>query len=143
MSTRCKPSRSRRKPTSRSGCVAPREKPIAANKGQARRAFYLIAPTIALLALVVGYPIVKAIYQSFLTDPGLNKVTGIFDQGGAWNGITNYKHWLLEQCPTTDGIGHCPTGTLGLAVLRVGPGHGAASPSSRSHSKRRSAWASP
>jgi multiple sugar transport system permease protein len=62
---------------------------------------------------VVGYPIVKAIYQSFLTDPGLNKVTGIFDQGGAWNGITNYKHWLLEQCPTTGGMAHCPTGTYG------------------------------
>jgi multiple sugar transport system permease protein len=91
----------------------PGKKPTPANKGQARRAFYLIAPTIALLALVVGYPIVKAIYQSLLTDPGLNKVTGIFDQGGAWNGITNYKHWLLEQCPTTGGIGHCPTGTLG------------------------------
>lgn len=91
----------------------PARKPIAANKGQARRAFYLIAPTIALLALVVGYPIVKAIYQSFLTDPGLNKVTGIFDQGGAWNGITNYKHWLLQQCPTTGGVAHCPTGTLG------------------------------
>jgi ABC-type sugar transport system permease subunit len=89
------------------------KKPVPANKGQARRAFYLIAPTIALLTLVVGYPVVKAIYQSFLTDPGLDKTTGIFDQGGAWNGITNYKHWLLEQCATTNGVSHCPTGTLG------------------------------
>jgi len=89
-------------------------KPIPANKGQARRAFYLIAPTIALLGLIVGYPIVKAIYQSFLTDPGLNKTTGIFDQGGAFNGIVNYKHWLLQQCATASGgTEHCPTGTLG------------------------------
>ena len=93
--------------------ASPARKPVPANKGQARRAFYLIAPTIALLALVVGYPIVKAIYQSFLTDPGLNKVTGSVDQGGAWNGITNYKHWLLQQCATTNGFAHCPTGTLG------------------------------
>ncbi len=40
----------------------------------------LIAPTIILLGLVVGYPIVKAIYQSFLTDKGLTP-TGFFDAG--------------------------------------------------------------
>src|SRR5215475_158788 len=87
-------------------------KPAAANKGQARRAFYLIAPTIVLLGLIVGYPIVKAIYQSLLTDPGIKN--GFFDQGGAWNGIVNYKHWLLQQCATPGGgTEHCPTGTLG------------------------------
>ncbi len=92
----------------------PERKPTPANKGQAKLAFYLITPTIVLLGLVVGYPIVKAIYQSFLTDPGLNKATGIFDQGGEWNGITNYKHWLLQQCATSaGGTTHCPTGTLG------------------------------
>jgi ABC-type sugar transport system permease subunit len=81
--------------------------------GDSRRAFALIAPTIALLVLIVGYPVVKAIYQSFLTDPGLSKATGMFDQGGAWNGITNYKHWLLQQCPAGSGTGACPSGTLG------------------------------
>jgi multiple sugar transport system permease protein len=87
-------------------------KPAAANKGQARRAFILIAPTIALLGLIVGYPVVKAIYQSLLTDPGLSN--GFFNQGGAWAGITNYKHWLLQQCATPGGGTElCPTGTLG------------------------------
>src|SRR5262245_30211213 len=87
-------------------------KPAAANKGQARRAFMLIAPTIALLGLIVGYPVVKAIYQSLLTDPGINQSTGFFDQGGAWNGIANYKHWLLQQCPAPNGgTVHCVTGT--------------------------------
>jgi multiple sugar transport system permease protein len=82
--------------------------------GEGRLAFYLIAPTIILLALVVGYPIVKAIYQSFLTDQGLDKATGFFNQGGEWNGITNYKHWLLQQCPTAGGgTAKCPPGTLG------------------------------
>ena len=81
--------------------------------GEGRLAIMLIAPTIILLGLVVGYPIVKAIYQSFLTDSGLTS-TGFFDAGNKWNGLTNYKYWLLEQCPTTTGgTEHCPPGTLG------------------------------
>jgi multiple sugar transport system permease protein len=84
------------------------------NPGESRLAFTLIAPTIVLLALIVGYPIVKAIYQSFLTDPGLDAATGLFNEGNAWNGITNYTHWLLQQCATTDGgTASCPQGTLG------------------------------
>jgi ABC-type sugar transport system permease subunit len=81
--------------------------------GEGRLAFFLIAPTIILLGLVVGYPIVKAIYQSFLTDQGLNSA-GFFDQGNKWTGLTNYKYWLLEQCPTTTGgTQTCPPGTFG------------------------------
>src|SRR5215207_2904365 len=84
------------------------------NPGEARLAFMLIAPTIVLLALVVGYPVLKAIYQSFLTDPGLDQATGLFNEGNAWNGITNYTHWLLQRCATpTGGTEPCPQGTLG------------------------------
>jgi ABC-type sugar transport system permease subunit len=86
----------------------------AAHRGETRLAFYLIAPTILLLALIVGYPIVKAIYQSFLTDPGLDPATGLFNTGNAWNGIHNYTHWLFQQCPTAGGgTEKCPKGTLG------------------------------
>jgi len=86
----------------------------AINPGESRLAFTLIAPTIALLALIVGYPIIKAIYQSFLTDPGLDSATGLFNAGNAWNGITNYTHWLFQQCATADGgTSSCPSGTLG------------------------------
>jgi ABC-type sugar transport system permease subunit len=82
--------------------------------GEGRLALFLIAPTIILLGIVVGYPIVKAIYQSFLTDPGLDKSTGFFNAGGSWNGVTNYKYWLLEQCPKAGGgTETCPPGTLG------------------------------
>jgi ABC-type sugar transport system permease subunit len=84
------------------------------NPGESRLAFMLIAPTILLLALVVGYPIIKAIYQSFLTDPGLDSATGLFNAGNAWNGIHNYSHWLLQQCATAGGgTEACPKGTLG------------------------------
>jgi ABC-type sugar transport system permease subunit len=86
----------------------------AINRGESRLAFMLIAPTILLLALIVGYPIIKAIYQSFLTDPGLDSATGLFNQGNAWNGFTNYTHWLLQQCATAGGgTSSCPQGTLG------------------------------
>jgi ABC-type sugar transport system permease subunit len=82
--------------------------------GESRLAFMLVAPTIALLGLIVGYPIVKAIYSSFLTDSGLDKTTGFFNQGNKWTGLTNYKHWLLQQCPAPGGkTASCPTGTLG------------------------------
>jgi len=91
-----------------------RKRNKAIRTGEGRLAWMLVAPTIVLLALVVGYPIVKAIYQSFLTDPGLDKSTGFFNQGGAWTGLTNYKHWLLEQCPKQGGgTESCPKGTLG------------------------------
>jgi len=93
-----------------------RRKNRAANirPGEQRLAWTLIAPTIALLVLVVGYPILKAIYQSFLTDPGLDAATGLFNEGNAWNGLTNYTHWLLQRCATPDGgTTACPQGTLG------------------------------
>jgi multiple sugar transport system permease protein len=86
----------------------------AINPGETRLALTLIAPTIALLLLIVGYPVAKAIYQSFLTDPGLDSATGLFNEGNAWNGITNYRHWLLQQCATSGGgTSACPSGTLG------------------------------
>ena len=84
------------------------------NPGESRRAWTLILPAILLLALIVGYPVLKAIYQSFLTDPGLDKATGLFNAGNAWNGVTNYTHWLFERCPVAGGgTQGCPSGTLG------------------------------
>jgi ABC-type sugar transport system permease subunit len=84
------------------------------SSGEGRLALALIAPTLALLALVVGYPIIKAVYQSLLTDQGLNNATGFFDQGNKWNGVGNYKYWLLQQCPKAGGgTETCPTGLLG------------------------------
>lgn len=85
------------------------------NDGQGRLAAILLAPTLLFLTIVVGYPVLKAIYSSFLTDGGqINPSTGQFDQGGAWNGITAYKHWLLQQCPIGTGkFGACPQGNIG------------------------------
>lgn len=82
--------------------------------GEGRLAFILVAPTVILLALVVGYPVVKGIYQSFQSEPGLDPATGFFSNSSHWVGLYNYKHWLLDQCATTGGgTSKCPTGTLG------------------------------
>jgi multiple sugar transport system permease protein len=82
--------------------------------GEGRLAFLLVAPTIVLLAIVVGYPVVKGIYQSFQSEPGLDPATGFFSNTTHWVGLDNYKHWLLQQCAKTGGgTSKCPTGTLG------------------------------
>ena len=81
--------------------------------GEGRLAFFLVAPTVALLALIVGYPIIKAIIASFQKDPGLNPATGFFNKGGQFAGFANYKTWLLQQCPAPGGgTVKCPPGTL-------------------------------
>lgn len=75
-----------------------------------RSAIWLMIPTIIVLVLVIGYPIVAAIVQSFQKDQGLNPATGMFEQGG-FAGFSNYTHWLFQQC----GNVSCPPGTNGAA----------------------------
>lgn len=74
----------------------------------------LILPTIVLLAAVIIYPIVSAIVMSFQQDAGLDSSTGMFSEGGEFAGLSNYAHWIFQQCP---GPGEttlpCPPGTLG------------------------------
>jgi multiple sugar transport system permease protein len=82
-------------------------------RGQRRAALYLIAPTIVLLAIVIGYPVVSAIVMSFQNDAGLDPSTGMFVSGG-FAGFSNYAHWLLQQCSTAGGgTAACPPGNLG------------------------------
>ena len=51
-------------------------------QGSTRAAVLLIAPAITVLAVVIGYPIVRAVYLSFQSDKHLDPVTGVFVQGG-------------------------------------------------------------
>jgi ABC-type sugar transport system permease subunit len=75
---------------------------------------WLIGPTMLLLAIVIGYPVVTAVIQSFQSDPGLDKATGMFVQGG-FAGVTNYVHWLFQQCNSPAGVVTCPAGSLGAS----------------------------
>ncbi len=85
-----------------------RKRGSSLHRGEGRRGIFLVAPTIILLAVVIGYPVVKAIVMSFQKDPGLDKATGMFVSGGS-AGFSNYTHWLLQRC----GTASCPPGTLG------------------------------
>jgi len=91
--------------------VAPRRTGTGRRTG--RVAALLVAPTVALLGVVIVYPLVKAVVMSFQKDSGLDPVSGSFVEGGN-AGLANYKHWLLQQCATAGGgTVSCPPGTNG------------------------------
>jgi multiple sugar transport system permease protein len=79
---------------------------------QGRTATLLIAPGIIVLTIVIVYPVVAAILQSFQKDAGLDRATGLFVAGG-FAGLANYKHWILQQCTAGGVTVSCPPGTLG------------------------------
>jgi multiple sugar transport system permease protein len=78
---------------------------------RSRRAWLFVAPVLLTLAVVIGYPVVRALIMSFQKDPGLDS-SGMFVNGGS-AGFSNYTHWLLQQCQLTTGTAPCPTGNPG------------------------------
>ncbi|MEU4809548.1 sugar ABC transporter permease [Nocardia fluminea] len=79
---------------------------------QSGKAWLFVAPVLVALAVVIGYPVVEAIWMSFSKDSGIDPATGMFVEGGS-AGFSNYTHWLLQQCGSLNGMVSCPTGTLG------------------------------
>lgn len=67
----------------------------------------MIVPTLILLAVVIGYPVVAAVIQSLQQDQSLQN--GFFNHGGGFAGFSNYSHWLTQTC----GNASCPPGTPG------------------------------
>jgi multiple sugar transport system permease protein len=63
------------------------------------------------MGLVVGYPIVLSIWNSFQADRHLDTATGQFVTGG-FAGITNYTHWLFQQCDAGGKVVACAPGQL-------------------------------
>lgn len=68
----------------------------------------LIAPTLLVLAVVIGYPILRAIWLSFQDDRALDPATGLFKEGG-FAGFEHYAYWLTQHC---GAAGSCPPGVL-------------------------------
>ena len=65
---------------------------------------------IILLGIVIIYPVVTAMIQSFTKDKGLDPVTGLFVEGGS-AGFSNYTSWILQQCNAPGGgTISCPPG---------------------------------
>ncbi|MCU1645899.1 MAG: sugar transporter permease [Nocardia sp.] len=83
--------------------------------GGSAKAWLFVSPVLLALAVVIGYPVSRAVWMSFQKDQGLDKSTGMFTEGGS-AGFDNYTHWILQQC--TDSLGQtvdCPTGNLGAS----------------------------
>lgn len=77
-----------------------RRRRARASRGDARLAWRLIAPTIVLLVVVIGYPVVYAIVQSLKldkADAGLNS-GGFFEAGGKFIGLRYYRYWFNCNC---------------------------------------------
>jgi len=72
---------------------SPRQTPKATrrgpSRGDARLALWLILPTVALLAAVIGYPVIYAVVQSLKLDKARRPAwtaTGFFQSGGKYVG---------------------------------------------------------
>lgn len=79
-----------------------RKRRARASRGDARLAWRLIAPTIVLLMVVIGYPVVYAVVQSLRLDKAdakINPSTGFFEQGGKFIGLRYYRYWFNCRCP--------------------------------------------
>lgn len=91
--------------------LAGRESAEANRRRVTRVAYLLLLPTVVAMLIVVAYPIVLSVYQSFFTDSGgLNPKTGIFEKGG-FVGLQNYSNWLFQQCQVGGVTRTCPSGS--------------------------------
>lgn len=75
------------------------------------RPVWMVGPALAILAVVIGYPVIRAVYLSFMADRGLDPATGMFS-GGGFAGFQHYLYWLTQACPAPGGDGTvtCPPG---------------------------------
>src|SRR6195952_3790613 len=83
----------------------------ATRRKEVRTAYLLLAPTIVVMAVVVGYPIVLSVINSFPLDTHIDPATGFAVTGG-FAGLSNYTHWLLQQCQGVNGTVPCAPGQL-------------------------------
>lgn len=82
--------------------------------GEGRLALYLIAPSIILLAVVVGYPIVSAIFHSMQSDTtNVLLPNGKFATSTKFLGLHHYKEWLTQHCDVNGKSVTCASGNIG------------------------------
>ena len=72
----------------------------------------LIAPALLTLAVVIGYPVIRAIMLSFQGNRRLDPETGTFVEG-AFAGLENYLYWVTSRCMSPTGeVSVCPPGVI-------------------------------
>jgi multiple sugar transport system permease protein len=91
--------------------LAGRESAEANRRRMTRVAYGLLSPVIVVMLVVVAYPIVQSVIQSFNSDAsGIDPATGLFKAGG-FVGLQNYTNWLFQQCQLGGVTQTCPPGS--------------------------------
>ncbi|MDN6099125.1 MULTISPECIES: carbohydrate ABC transporter permease [Corynebacterium] len=86
--------------------------PNASKRKQHLQIGALVAPALIVLAIVIGYPIVRAIALSFQANRHLDPSTGVFVDGG-FAGLENYLYWINNRCMSATGVvSQCPPGVI-------------------------------
>ncbi|MBB3115644.1 carbohydrate ABC transporter permease [Corynebacterium bovis] len=76
------------------------------------RALWLVGPAMLVLAVVIGYPVVRAVGLSFEANKHLDPETGMFVTGG-FAGVEHYLYWLTQRCMSPSGEAtQCAPGQL-------------------------------
>lgn len=95
--------------------TTPAPSPVRASaprKSRWRPAIWLVAPALVTLAVVIGYPIIRAIALSFQGNRRLDPETGMFTEG-QFAGLENYFYWISNQCLDASGsVSTCPPGVI-------------------------------
>jgi len=94
----------------RSATSAPNDghkhKKSALSDGQGRLAWILLAPTLTIIILVAGIPVIMSIRESFFTtNSGVDPNTGLIASGETFSGLTNFTNIFAGQNDVTGTYG--------------------------------------
>lgn len=85
---------------------APKHKKNALSDGQGRLAWMLLAPTLIIIILVAGVPVLMSIRESFFTtNSGVDPNTGMVAGGETFTGLKNFTDIFAGQNQVTGSYG--------------------------------------
>ncbi len=84
----------------------PKHKKNALSDGQGRLAWILLAPTLIIIILVAGVPVLMSIRESFFTtNSGVDPTTGMVASGESFSGLKNFTNIFSGQNDVTGTYG--------------------------------------
>ncbi len=84
----------------------PKPKKNALSDGQGRLAWILLAPTLTVIILVAGVPVLMSIRESFFTtNSGVDPTTGMVAGGETFSGLQNFTNIFAGQNQVTGSYG--------------------------------------
>ncbi len=83
-----------------------KHKKNALSDGQGRLAWILLAPTLIVIAVVAGIPVVMSIREAFFqTNTGVDPTTGLIAGGETFVGLQNFTNIFAGQNPVPGNFG--------------------------------------